>query len=281
MKATHTRIDPTVKGNIELFKFLMQKLLHRLRNEPKHHTLSITALVHKKTGEIRFPELSYDRQEDHTQWKPISIQLRKPDKDASSEASIFLEILPEKEEMGAFVYSDLEPKAKSQMIETLKTLNLVCGQFKGIRDVLGIIKILSALQVDSLDSLFSEKDIIHEAWHAVSREEAEALLLPCKEGTFLFRKDPYAALLEKTLSEAWGDRVKCLTLSYLWKEGQVKDKTILLHEGKWLIYNDDPNLRGEHCSSIFELLSTLEDRLTAPLLHEEKTEVSAKQAPRS
>lgn len=114
-----------------------------------------------------------------------------------------------------------------------------------------------------------KRDIIHEAWHQVDRIGAEKLLLHHQTiGNYLFRKDPIAEQLEKRLSKEWKISIKCLTLTYLDPEEHVRDLTIVLKGDLWMFYDDSPNLKGQFYETVEELLATMDNVLSKPLLHE-------------
>jgi hypothetical protein len=106
---------------------------------------------------------------------------------------------------------------------------------------------------------------LKEAWFAVSRMEAEKLLLNTKPGTYLFRKDVFAGCLEGLLVSAKQETIRCFTLTYMDIEGQVRDKTIIQWKGHWMFYDDDPTLSGDYYLSLNDLLMSLGSVLKKPL----------------
>jgi hypothetical protein len=109
------------------------------------------------------------------------------------------------------------------------------------------------------------RSLLHESWHAVEREDAELMLLNTTPGTYLFRKDRFAGVMEEILSAAKKSRIKCFTLTYLDLQGQVRDKTIVTWKDHWLFYDDDPSLTGKYFQSLEDLLSSLGTILKRPL----------------
>ncbi|HEY5235987.1 MAG TPA: SH2 domain-containing protein, partial [Rhabdochlamydiaceae bacterium] len=109
------------------------------------------------------------------------------------------------------------------------------------------------------------RDFLQEAWHAVKREDAELMLLNTAPGTYLFRKDRFAGVMEEIISAAKKSSVQCITLSYLDPKGQVRDRTIVTWKDHWLFYDDDPTLSGRYFESLEHLLSSMETVLKRPL----------------
>ncbi len=89
-----------------------------------------------------------------------------------------------------------------------------------------------------------------EPWLLVDRLGAEEFLKDKPVGCYLFRKDEYAALLEKMLPQP----VTCFTLTRVEEGGRISDHTLVCKEERWLIYNDDPSLSGPFYETIEELL---------------------------
>ena len=110
-------------------------------------------------------------------------------------------------------------------------------------------------------------DILQEAWFSLNRDDAERLLLKEPIGTYLFRKDSFAQLLQEVLRRSLKKSVHCYTLSYLDSEGIVRDHTIVHFNQTWLFYDDDPTLSGPSWNSIDELLKTIRSDAKFPLLH--------------
>lgn len=112
------------------------------------------------------------------------------------------------------------------------------------------------------------KDIIHEAWHGVDRLGAESILLNNPEGSFIFRKDEFAGILETQLSEQLHTRVSAFTLSCLEKNHHFAEFTIVCKDHHFQIYDDNPELQGSSYSSIEALLADREVPLLNPILNE-------------
>lgn len=263
----HVQND-TVRQNIELFKKLIA------RRSQKAATTSIkeqiyTAFINRTTGAMHFPELDVDEPPGSGEtflnskiWKAIEIRIKKHEK----EEGIF-EVAEEETNWRCFRCDDMEPPAYKVLVETMNTLNLVSKKFQAQLQMGKMVRELTALEIESIAAVLSGKDIIHEAWHQVDRIEAEKLLSDQIEGTFLFRKDSYAYVLEEQLKEQYQINIKCVTLTFLEEEGKVTDKTLVAKDGNWLIYDDDPNLSGPSYPTIYGLLEKIKHILKAPLLN--------------
>lgn len=117
---------------------------------------------------------------------------------------------------------------------------------------------------ESLDEIMG-RELLREGWHAVERNEAELMLLNSTPGTYLFRKDRFARLMEEILSSAKQSRIRCYTLSYLDPQRQVREKTIVTWKDHWIFYDDDPTLSGKYFESLETLLTSLGTLLKKPL----------------
>jgi hypothetical protein len=157
-----------------------------------------------------------------------------------------------------FDLSEIDPKGRQVFTET-------CHYLKEALLHLHEIHEFAHLEFDpSLDDIKGRR-LLHEAWHGVEREDAEMMLLNTTPGTYLFRKDRFAGVMEEILSAAKKSRIKCFTLTYLDPESQVRDKTIVSWHDHWLFYDDDPTLSGKYFQTMEELLASLGTVLKRPL----------------
>ncbi len=113
---------------------------------------------------------------------------------------------------------------------------------------------------------FKDQNICNNAaWHDVDRLQAESLLEGKPMGTYLFRKDSVAKVLEEELGKELNKRVECFTLTYSQEDTKVSDHTIVFIDGSLQIYNDDPSLHQPKFSDLNALIGSLRDVLKYPL----------------
>ncbi len=255
--------DKVVRHNIELFKLLVRKQIEKNEKLILMMKKSYDAVIHRKTGEIRFVELDNE----HTagkDWKVIRIRMHIPEHLEEG----FFEISEGGAKELSFEMGDLGPDALHALSETVKTLNQLAYPAAKLKNAERIFQELSELEIESGIEKKKKRDLIHEAWHQVDRIQAEKLLNDCPVGTYLFRKDEFASLLEAELNAQHPDHpIKCITLTYSEWDGKITEKTPVLNEGKWYLYNDDLQLGGPSYPSIESLLKTMNNVLTQPLYH--------------
>jgi hypothetical protein len=157
-----------------------------------------------------------------------------------------------------FNLQEIDPSAQQVLSETCHYLKLALGHLRHIHE-------LAHIELDPSMDEIKGKSLIHEAWHAIERKDAELILLNTMPGTYLFRKDRFAGVMEEILSAAKKSRIFCLTLTYLDPEGQVRDKTIVTWKDHWLFYDDDPTLSGSYFHSLEDLLFSMGSVLKRPL----------------
>lgn len=233
-----------VRRNLWLFK----QIVHRSRKAEKERIKTYAGFVHRATGSMVF---SFGRELSAREWKPIMIII---DLD-KHEVAVYEKEKTEK----VFSYNDLTPLAYRVMSETLGILKNLSRQVYDLKE-------LSYFELDPSIEAVESRDIIHLAWHQVNRPEAEKLLEGQPQGTYIFRKDEYAAILEQELAAEHKMPAKCVTLSYIDQKEVVRDCTIVKFYSRWQIYND-PSLTAQTYATIGELLSEFVPKLAKPLLH--------------
>jgi hypothetical protein len=107
--------------------------------------------------------------------------------------------------------------------------------------------------------------IINRLWHPCDRYEAEESLLTQPIGSYLFRKDRFASMLEEKLSLSHREEISLWTISVLSGEKQCSDYTVVLKQGKWQVYNDDVYLTQPMFDSLGLLLGHYKHLLRYPL----------------
>lgn len=236
-----TILDSITRHNVELFKFLMQRMkqiqLRELAGRP------MRAYVHRETGQISFDEVSEKRH-----WKVILIKW-----DVKSQKP--LEVV-ECDEEGCFLLIDLKPEAIHRLAETIKTLNRLVFDPK-----LQAINLQAIANVEILEGSVGAS-AIEKTWFTIDRHEAEALLLNSPIGTYLFRRGEYADILEENLSRLSPGRVRCFTITYNEWDGKVSERIIVFKDNhEWMFYDDDPNLKNVCYLTLEALLESMGDRL--------------------
>lgn len=253
-------LDKKVHQNLALFRHLIHRQAEKRRNFFRVAQKSYQAYVNCKTGELQFAELM-ERKKLSKEWKPIIIQLR-PNREGAFEV-----VAPDNET--AFDYSEFSKEGYDLFSKTMNILNQVSFAPKHRRNPFWILR-----QVAHIDFLLSEEEegrrnLIHEAWHDVDRAEAEHLLKGRRPGTYLFRKDEFATLLEDQLNEDLSKPVVCITLTFRDWENKITEKTLIFWKGKWSFYNDNVELTEPSFDTVQALLATMGAELSGPLFSEE------------
>lgn len=227
-----------VKRNVVVFQQTIRKSGKKGQKQSVY-----PAYIHCKTGAISFSEVS------GSDWKRVEIHLD-----------------IEGKKIGVFEVGKGPLDEKALIASAYQVLSQTLEVLQKIILLIHTIAEIGEIEVDP-PLIQAGKDIVHEAWHQLDRMGAEKILLMTSPGTYLFRKDEYAVILEQELMEALSLEVKCFTLSYLDEEGIVRDKTVILSQGKWSFYDDDPSLHEKTYPSIEKLLESVGSILSLPLLH--------------
>lgn len=254
--------DKIVRHNIELFKKLILRQLEKNDKQIKILKKAYVAYINKKTGEIRFADLEKAPLKEKD-WKVIHFRMRLPE---HPEEGIF-EIGEGVDQDQIFEYAELGALAYQALAETVKTLNMLAYPSAKLKNVERIFQEFSELEIESSEEKRERSDLVHEAWHQVDRIQGEKLLADLPVGTYLFRKDKYAATLEARLNAHNSHPIKCITLTYSEWDGKISEKTLVCKAGHWLVYNDDLELRGPTYPTIESLLESLDEVLSKPLFH--------------
>ena len=166
--------------------------------------------------------------------------------------------ITDKSQEKLFNLEQMDPQGRKVLSETAHYLKTALKHLHTLQELAHI-----EFEV-SLDEMIG-RGLLHEGWHAIERNQAEQMLLNSPPGTYLFRKDPFARVMEEILSSAKQSRIRCFTLSYLDPERQVREKTIVTWRDHWLFYDDDPTLSGRYFESLEKLLASLGSSLKSPL----------------
>ena len=243
-----------VYKNVKLFKQIVAKHLHDSCQQ-------FNAYINRKTGELLFQDQMEPTDKLNLKvYKPLCLNFRT--------TTPGFEILEEQSNESLFECADLSPQARHVLAQLISTLNQVVLETSHPNNIEEVLKELSHAELEAPMPKLLAKDLIHDAWHEASRIEAECLLEHKAVGTYLFRKDEYATLLEEQLSSRWRKPIKCLTLTYLQPHDKVRDLTLVNKNSHWYIYDDDPSLEETAYSDISALLKDLRHELTEPLLYQ-------------
>lgn len=252
----------TVRRNIEVFKIILKRASHSVDSmQTEKKEKEFKAFVHRIKGEVRFADLSAEPL-DARDWLLVSFRFTLP---KNSKDSLHCEVLGS--EGGAFSWDGFHEVALSVLKETIKTVQFMAKFLPSLQTLSLAFRDFSQINLDVFLEEIPAKDLIHEAWCQLDREECEKLLLQKSEGTFLFRQDFFTAILEKLLTQAHQKQIKCITLTYVdaWKK--VSDLTLVKKNDGWMIYNDDPCLRSAIYPTVRALLDRYKGVLKNPVLH--------------
>lgn len=227
-----------VRSNLATVIEILRKRL-KLKEE---HKKTIPLSVHRETGML------YKAAVEGHEYKQISLHLDQ------EHHKVYITEDHEKQ----FNLQQLEKKGQHILADTCHQLELALSKLHSIGELIHV-------EFDPSLEEIQGRAILHEAWHAITREEAESFLLSTNPGTYLFRKDRFAGCLEEILSAAKKIRIKCYTLTYLDAEKIVRDKTIVHFLGRWMFYDDDPTLSGNYYRSLDELMMSISSLLKRPL----------------
>ncbi len=241
-----------VKNNIELFSLILGKHFEDLRKKQKHYHYH--GYIHRSSGNVNFEELCDPAKINDHDWKKICFRIRVPE---NEEDGVF-EVLDEAENEDSFTIDDTSQEANYMVEQTLRALNLASKSVNNYRDLYQIFDAITHLEIEYIEKE-NDKDIIESSWFDVDRLGAEQLLLNNIVGTYLFRKDLYATILEKQLP------IQCITLTYLAPRGKIVDFTLINKDERWLIFNDDLTFSGPSFPNISTLVDSLGPILGSPL----------------
>lgn len=251
-------LDKRVKRNLELFRHLIHRQAEKSNRFFQVAKKSYNAFINRKTGELKFAELDRKKTPLGDEWKPIVIQLR------PNEEGAFEVLSAESSEV--FDCSQISKEAYALLSKTIHILNQLSYDPKQGKNPFWILRQISHLEFLLSEEEEGQRNLIHDAWHNINREEAEYLLETRTPGTYLFRKDEFAKLLEDTLNEESAEPVVCITLTYRDWDDKICDRTLVNQDGRWQFYNDDPGLCGARYDNVKDLLNTIRDQISEPLL---------------
>lgn len=208
------------------------EVFERVKHQQGKRATRFRCWVDQKTGELSFIKEDQSGNIEGKNWKELYVNLFY---DSSTKQVSFIESHPEA--------LSFDPKAFRVFQET----------------ILGIKK-LEAQQNYSINLV--DYLLMNRIWYPVDRLAAEALLLRQPIGTYLFRKDEYASLLEDLLEK--GD-ASFWTVSVVLAHHKCSDYTLVHRKGKWQIYNDDLSFQKRNFSSLSQLIANQKKLFRYPL----------------
>lgn len=249
-----------VRRNIELFKVLLKKSSQQTTSNQELQDKIYQAFIHKKSGELRFSEVSPEMtSHELSLWRPLSFKVfTNPTRKEKLECELIEGSLSSSE-------AGMQLEALQVLKETVKTIQLISRLLPKIQNLPRLFLEFSQVHLEAAEPIRSKVDIIHDAWHQIDRLQTEALLEEKEVGTFLFRKDEYAVILEEQLKNAHDGYIKCITLSYLDADKKICDLTLVKTDQGWLVYNDDPNLIEPTYPDIDVFFDNMKGILRSPL----------------
>ncbi len=251
-------LDKQVRRNLELFRHLIHRQAEKSNRFFQVAKKTYKAFVNSETGELRFTDLEKKKVKLGGEWKAIIIQLR-PDKEGAFEV-----ISGENNEV--FDCNSIKPLAYALLSKTVHILNQLSYDPKQGQNPFWVLRHISHIEFVLSEEEEGQRNLIHDAWHNVNREEAEYLLKNQAPGTYLFRKDEFAQILEDTLNEESVEPVVCITLTYRDSDDRTCDRTLVYQNARWQFYNDDPDLCGARYDNVKDLLNSIRALLKEPLL---------------
>lgn len=263
--------DQTVGDNIRSFLVLLRRIeAKRERTGSALFEKSYRAFLNRSTGKLLFAD-SFKEQVNFSSsdWKELEFSYIFDPISESFHANIYEPHNLKK----AFDLNHLSPHAVTAIKSTIHILNNLSSLVKGPNsDSITKIKALCNLQVD-VGSAEKDKSILVAAWHGVDRIGAEKILRNKPVGTFLFREDYFASLLQNQLTSELRKDVRCVTMTLVEPEQKISDFTFVHMDHLWRWYNDALFCNVQGFSKIEDLIEALfKGRANNPLYHASRQE---------
>jgi hypothetical protein len=254
-------LDQPVRQNVELFLKIMRRVKQNEVQRSLPSEKIFRAWLHRGTGQLSFSEVMEGSQDlGSKEWKPVELAYQYDP--VNGEIQFLVQEVQERQ--AAFHSDDLAPIAFRILRDTMKILREISKRLQGPSDLNTKISVLTKLTID-VEVPHADHNILIDAWHPIDRMEAEALLKNLPVGTYLFRKDIYAGMLEEQLEKQLHKKIKCFTLTFSQKKGKVSDLTLVHVDAIWQIYDDDPSLEQKSHRELNDLLGALKSVLKYPL----------------
>ncbi|MBM3207080.1 MAG: hypothetical protein FJZ57_00510 [Chlamydiae bacterium] len=248
-----------VRKNIELFKLILRKVHQNLDKGSTNDGIVVKGMFNKENGEVQFTDIN-SKPQDTTFWIPVEFRFQTTNS---------LTNVPKCEVVspdGVDIINECSLLAQEIIKQTKKNLLIILQILPKTTTLNDLCLEISKIRVDLADNSCRTLDVIYETWHQISRLESEDILCKYPPGTYLFRKDEYAALLENQLSLAHKIDIKCVTLSYANLVSTVCEIVLVKVPNGWLVYNDDPRLLEPTYPDIETFLDNMKGVLKKPLL---------------
>jgi len=250
-----------VRKNIELFKLILKKMNQNNEQDAKDCEMKVLGFFNKATGEVQFSEL-ISANLDNTLWQPLEFTFE------LHGSSLKYSSCKITSPQGVESIYECDEQAKLVLDQTIRNLSIALKILPKKKLVSEVISEFSKISVDITSKSVKPVDIIYESWHQISRLKCEEIMSQYSPGVYLFRKDHYADILEKQLSNSHKTNVKCVTLSYLNLDSKVCEITLVRTHDGWLVYNDDPTLSEPLYPDIDTFLDNMKGVLKNPLIVE-------------
>jgi hypothetical protein len=259
-------LDEPVRQNVEFFL----KVIRRAREKQVAKSLPadkvFRAWVNSKTGQLFFAgsgdEMPFTGKKE---WRAVVFSCNYDQREG--EISFFLQDADGRK--GAFDFHNFDPSAMRILRDTMSIFSQIGQKLKGPSDLDTKIAVLSKMHIEAKIS-HQERNILIDTWHEMDRMQAETLLRGKPPGTYLFRQDGFAKILEERLIQEFGHRIKCFTLTFSAEGNKISDYTLVHSDGLWQIYNDDPSLvKQEKFSGLEEIILRHKNTLKYPLYRHE------------
>ncbi len=249
--------DERVRRNVLFFLHLLSVIetAKEIGEAKRQRAKVYSAFLNKVNGEIFFPDLLPEKHVIHSkEWKQVVIR--------SVPMGAGESVLFELEEPGSL--EPLSPLASQVIRSTLSMLGHVSSVMKKTHTIQQGLAELARLHIQkALSNL--ETCPLRRLSLPLSRWQAEEILSRHPYGSFLFRKDEFATLLEEQLGKLHQRPVMCHTLSFSEPGHKVTDLTLVTDRGELLLYDDDPSLDGKRYGSLTEVLELLHAVCKYPL----------------
>lgn len=254
-------LDEPVRQNVEQFLKILQRVKQKQIQKASFPEKIFKAWLNRESGQLFFAEvLEESLYIAKKEWKPIEfIYLYDP---STGEIQFF--VREAGKEQTVFHSDDLTPISFRILRDTMKIFSEIGERLKGPSDLNTKISVLSKMIVDNEVS-HEDRNILLAAWHYVDRMHAESLLSSLPVGTYLFRKDAFADMLEDQLEREFQKKIKCFTLTFSQEGRKVSDLTLVHMDGAWQIYDDDPSLEQKRFFELKDLVNSLNSVLKKPL----------------